>query len=69
MLSIEQGIVIAKLVIDQNGQVTSVEIVKSSDQTLNIPVEEALKQWRFKPATKNGKACTSLIKIPVRIKA
>lgn len=66
-LAVDKGILVVKMVVDENGDVASVEILKSSDQGLNAPVEAALMKWRFKPALKDGKACAARVKIPVRI--
>jgi len=66
-LSVEKGILVVKMVVTEHGDVASVEVIKSSDQGLNAPVEAALMKWRFKPALKDGKACAARVKIPVRI--
>jgi TonB family protein len=48
------GIVILEAVINRKGQVCSVRVVKSLSPAVDSSTVEALKQWQFKPATKDG---------------
>ncbi len=49
-----QGVVIAQAVIDEEGRVTQVKILKGLPYGLSESAAETLKTWRFKPATLNG---------------
>lgn len=53
-----QGSVTLESVIDKAGNPTDIKIVKSLDKEFGLDDKavEALKAWRFKPATKDGKA-------------
>ena len=46
--------VTAAIDVDSNGAVTGVRILKSSDAAADQPVIDALRQWRFTPATWRG---------------
>ncbi len=49
------GLVIAELVIDENGVVRDVAIQESPADEFSAAATEALEQWTFEPATKDGK--------------
>jgi protein TonB len=53
-----QGTVIVEAIIDQQGQVTSVRVLKSLPMGLDNAAAEAVKKWRFRPAELNGKPVT-----------
>lgn len=48
------GIVIMQLTIDKSGRVTAAEVIKPLPFGLNQTALAAVKQWEFKPATRNG---------------
>ena len=50
-----QGVVIAQALIDQEGYVTELKILKGLPLGLSEAAEEVIRRWRFKPATLNGK--------------
>ena len=50
-----QGVVIVQAIIDKQGNVTNVKILKGLPMGLGEAAVDAIKQWRFKPATLNGK--------------
>lgn len=50
-----QGVVIVEAIIDKQGRVTSTRIVKDQPMGLGASAERAIRSWRFKPATLNGK--------------
>jgi protein TonB len=50
-----QGVVIVQAVIDEQGVVTDVEVLKSLPMGLTEAAVDAVKQWTFKPATLNNK--------------
>jgi TonB family protein len=49
------GVVKLNAVIDESGTVTSVEPVQSPDATLTAAAAEAVGQWTYKPAMKDGR--------------
>jgi protein TonB len=49
-----QGMVIVEAVIDEQGQVTHVRLVRGLPMALDQAAMQAIEQWRFKPALLNG---------------
>lgn len=50
-----QGTVIVQAIIDKNGDVTEIKLLKGLPMGLNEAAIDAIKQWKFKPATLGGK--------------
>ncbi|MEM6792382.1 MAG: TonB family protein [Acidobacteriota bacterium] len=50
-----QGVVIVQAIIDKQGTVTNVKVLKSLPMGLSEQAIDAIKKWKFKPATLNGK--------------
>jgi periplasmic protein TonB len=50
-----QGVVILKAVIDERGYVTNLEIERGQPMGLDQAAVEAVRSWRFKPATLHGR--------------
>ncbi len=50
-----QGLVIVQAIIDKNGEVTNVKVLKGLVMGLSEAAVSAIKQWKFKPATLRGK--------------
>jgi protein TonB len=50
-----EGVVIVEAIIDKQGRVKSTKIVKDLPMGLGDSAQRAVKSWRFKPATLNGK--------------
>ena len=59
------GIVTVAIVIDEKGVVTEASINKSSNREFDSPSLEAVKKWRFKPATKDNQAIASKVIVPL----
>lgn len=51
-----RGVIVAQMLIDENGEIKDVRILRNipGKHGLDKQVIKALKQWRFKPAVKNG---------------
>jgi TonB family protein len=49
-----QGVVIVEAVVDREGRVGSVRVLKSLPMGLDEAAVEAVRQWRFRPATRSG---------------
>lgn len=64
-----EGDVTLACVIDEEGHVKSVEIIRGIDARLNQSAEEALAKWEFYPATRKGTpiAVDVLVRIPFRL--
>ncbi len=58
-----EGTVVVETIVQKDGDVGDVKIVRSLDPTYGLDKEavKAAKQWKFKPGTKNGEP------VPVRI--
>jgi periplasmic protein TonB len=51
-----QGVVVLYIVVDPNGNAVNPRVMKSLGLGLDEKAMEAVKQWKFKPGTKDGKA-------------
>ena len=49
-----QGIVIVEAIIDRNGDVRDVKVLKPLPMGLDAAAVAAIRQWKFKPGTLNG---------------
>jgi protein TonB len=50
-----QGVVIVEAIIDKQGNVTNVRVLKALPMGLDQAAVDAVKKWRFRPATLNGR--------------
>ncbi|MGB3975459.1 MAG: energy transducer TonB, partial [bacterium] len=48
-----QGLVILEAIIDKNGNVRDVKVIKSLNSLCDEAAVEAAKQWKFEPGTQN----------------
>ncbi|MFL6196321.1 MAG: energy transducer TonB [Thermoanaerobaculia bacterium] len=46
-----EGVVVVRAVIDERGNVTDVQLLRGQPMGLDQAAMEAVKTWRFKPAT------------------
>ncbi len=65
-----QGFAVAEFVIDENGDVASVEIKQSSNPVFDAPTIEAIRQWQFTPGQKDGRPVKTRtrVKLPYTLK-
>jgi len=63
-----QGVVIVQAIIDKQGNVTNVKVLKGLPMGLEQAAVDAIKQWKFKPATLNGKPVTVYYNLTVNFK-
>ena len=50
-----QGVVIVEAVVDEHGDVSQVRVLKGLPDGLDTAAADAVKQWKFRPATLHGK--------------
>lgn len=60
------GMVAVSVVIDPKGNVTEPSVSKSSHPGFEQPALQAVAQWKFKPATKDGQAVAVRVVLPVK---
>jgi TonB family protein len=51
-----QGTVLIECVVETDGSVGDVRVTKSLDEDLDLEAVKAVRQWRFEPGKKDGKA-------------
>lgn len=61
-----EGLVAVSVVIDENGDVISSKVAKSSNKAFDSFALDAINKWKFKPAKKDGKAVKVKVTIPFR---
>ncbi len=60
------GVVAVILVIDEKGSIQEASISKSSHHDFEKPALDAVKNWKFKPATKDGNPVKVRVTVPLR---
>lgn len=60
-----QGIVICEAIIDKNGDVKKAMVLKPLPFGLDQAALEALRQWKFRPATLNGEPVEALFNVTI----
>ena len=63
-----QGIVELRIEIDQRGQVQNVSVAEGLGLGLDERAAEAVRHWKFRPATRNGKPVVSSALVEVRFR-
>jgi protein TonB len=65
----EEGSVLVRADIDANGVPGEVAVVRrSGSRDLDRAAQDAVRQWRFRPAIEDGKAIASSVEVPVDFK-
>ncbi|HYC61989.1 MAG TPA: energy transducer TonB [Thermoanaerobaculia bacterium] len=62
------GLVILEVAISETGKVEHVGVIKSLGSGLDMAAVAAVRQWKFKPATRNGKAVPVLFNLTINFK-
>ena len=62
------GIVIVEAIIDKNGDVTDINVLKPLPFGLDQAAVDAVKQWKFKPALKNGEPVDVVFNLTVNFR-
>jgi len=61
------GTTLLKVVINTEGKVADLSLLRSSGQVLlDQAAQERVQQWQFRPATRNGQPVSATIQVPVR---
>jgi TonB family protein len=55
------------LTIDETGRAHNIRILSKHDDNLRKSLVAAMKQWQFKPATKNGTPVSAKVILPVQL--
>ena len=63
------GMVVVNVIVEVDGSVADVEVRKSTNSAFDEPAVEAVKNWRFKPAQKDGNAIRSKVALPLKFSA
>ena len=59
------GVVVLEAVIDKNGNVDKVKVIKGLPLGLSQSAEDAVRQWKFKPGTLNGEPVDVIFNLTV----
>jgi periplasmic protein TonB len=62
------GIVILEAIIDKQGNVDNVRVIKGLPLGLSEEAERAVKKWRFRPGTLNGQPVATIFNLTVNFK-
>ena len=62
----KEGVVILEAVITTSGDVDDVRVLKSEGAILDRAASDAVRRWRYRPATLNGRAVTVYLTVTVR---
>jgi TonB family protein len=62
------GIVILEVAISETGAVENIGVLKSVGSGLDMSAVAAVRQWKFKPATRNGKPVPVLFNLTINFK-
>ncbi len=62
------GVVIVEAIIDKNGNVDQVKVIKGLPMGLSEEAERAVRQWHFKPGTMNGQPVDVIFNLTVNFK-
>jgi periplasmic protein TonB len=60
-----QGVVILEAIITADGAVEDLTVLKSANPLLDAAAERAVRQWRYRPATLNGRAVKVYLTVTV----
>jgi protein TonB len=63
-----QGVVILEAIIDREGNVTDVRVLKPLPDGLDEAARQAVLQWKFKPGTKNGEPVPVIFSLTVNFR-
>lgn len=56
-----------QFIVDERGKPTNLTVKSATDDTLASAVMDAVKQWKFKPAERNGVPVATKVVLPVKV--
>jgi len=59
------GEVVLRFVVDTNGDVRDVEVIRSSQREFESAAQQAVLKWKYKPGRKGGKPVATRMQIPI----
>lgn len=59
------GEVVLQFIVDMNGTVRDVEVIRSTHREFEKPAMDAVYKWRFRPGRKGGKAVNTRMQVPI----
>jgi protein TonB len=62
------GVVVVEAIIDKNGNVDHVKVIKGLPMGLGEQAESAVRRWKFKPGTLNGRPVDTIFNLTVTFK-
>ena len=60
-----KGTVVVEALVDETGNVFAADVVQSAHAELDAIAVAAVSKWKFTPATKDGKAVTKVVRVPI----
>ena len=63
-----EGLVIVETIIDRNGNVTDVRVLKGLPMGLDQSAIDAVRRWKFKPGSLNGQPVPVIFTLTVNFK-
>jgi TonB family protein len=64
----QQGMVVLSLIVDAQGQARNIHVARSLGMGLDEKAIEAVKKWRFAPATKDGVPMATQVNVQVNFR-
>ncbi len=64
-----EGVVTVIFVVDPAGKVANPRVEKSTHDAFDRPALDAVKQWKFEPAVKEGQRVACKMRVPIRFQA
>jgi protein TonB len=62
------GVVVVEAIIDKQGNVDHVKVIKGLPAGLSEEAEKAVRRWKFKPGTLNGEPVATIFNLTVTFK-
>lgn len=59
------GEVVLQFIVDQNGDVRDVVVIRSTQREFEAPAIQAVQKWKFRPGRKGGKPVSTRMQIPI----
>lgn len=63
-----EGMVQLEVAVSASGGVEDARVIESSDRMFDEPALAAVREWRFKPARKDGKKVRATVVVPVKFR-